>query len=288
MYARLSPLRYRERPSSGLGPVSLISLSNGAPLADKRSSNRIFLVSSILLGVIAMVAAFVYLENTGGQERGPKVTILVARHDLRESSALDAEKDLAELEIPARLTDLKARALSPEFRVSYKGQRVNRDVMAGTPVMIADLAALGTLELRGDARALSISVKGANALSGLVVPGDHVKLMVTRPAIAAPRLATQPAVSPSADPDSVEWPTAPRWETVMVAPIAFKVIAVNQRLSRSRPQVTAAEQYQSSGESSASQTVTLEVTEAQAKSILEQTGGGQLAVTLLLCPPGEK
>jgi Flp pilus assembly protein CpaB len=258
-------------------------------LADKRSSNRVFLVSSILLGVVAMVAAFIYLENTGGQERGPKVTILVARHDLRENGALDPEKDLAELEIPARLTDLKARALSPEFRASYKGQRVNRDVMAGTPVMIADLAALGTLELRGDARALSIPVKGANALSGLVVPGDHVKLMVTRPVIALPRPATRPATmpatAPSEDVEPIELPVAARWETIMVAPTAFKVIAVNQRLSRSRPQVTAAEQYQSSGESSASQTVTLEVTEAQAKAILEQTGGGQLAVTLLLCPP---
>src|SRR4051812_38012879 len=98
-------------------------------------------MSAVLLGVVAMVAAFIYLENSSGQEKGPKATILVARRDIRENTSLDPEKDLAELEIPAKLTDLKARALSPEFKTSYKGQRVNRDVLAGTPVMIADLAA---------------------------------------------------------------------------------------------------------------------------------------------------
>ena len=75
------------------------------------------------------------------------------------------------------------------------------------------------------------------------------------------------------------------YETVMVAPTPFKVLAVNQRLSRARSQVTAADAYQSAGDTNSNQTVTLEVTEAQAKSILEQTGAGQLPVTLLLCPP---
>lgn len=250
-------------------------------MAEGKSSSRIFLLSSLALGVLAMVAAFIYLQNTAGQEKGPKVTILVAARDLRENAPLDPEKDLTELEIPARMDALKARALDPAFKATYKGQRLNRSVLAGTPVMLPDLMATATLELKGDNRALSIPVKGPNALSGLIVPGDYVKIMVTRP-VPAPRAA--PSTNPS-EPVPLDAPAAPKWETVTVTPTPFRVIAINQRLSRSRPQITAAEAYSSAGESSAQQTVTLEVTEAQAKTVLEQTGAGQLPVTLLLCPP---
>src|SRR6266550_3749772 len=107
--------------------------------------------------------------------------------------------------------------------------------------------------------------------------------MVTRP-VMAPRPV--PTTSPSA-PDTFMVPDSrqpTRWETVLVAPNAFRVLAVNQRTTRVRPQ-GAAESYQSAGESGSNQSVTLEVTEAQAKNILEQTGAGQLRVTLILCPP---
>ena len=248
-------------------------------MAESRSNSRVFLLSSVLLGVVAMVAAFVWLENTAGQERGPKSVILVAKRDLRSSASLDPEKDLVELEIPAKLVELKSRGLTPELKTSYKGQRINRDILAGTPILLADLAAAATLELKGDSRALSIQVKGSSALGGLLIPGDYVKVLVTRPKPTA-RAATLPTGA------EIETPTEATYETVIVSPQAFRVIAVNQRLSRSRAQLTAADQYQGAGESTSQQTVTLDVTEAQAKTILEQTGGGggQLPITLLLCP----
>lgn len=250
-------------------------------MAENKSGSRIFLLSSLALGVLAMAAAFVYLENAAGQDKGPKTMIVVAKRDIRETAALDPEKDLETLEIPARMSALGSLSLPPTMRDSYKGQRVNRNILAGTPVMLADLAAAATLELRGDGRALSIPVKGANALSGLVIPGDYVKLLVTRPVIAS---RPPPSTNPT-EFAPVEGPSTMRYETALVAPTAFRVIAVNQRLSRSRPQVSAGEAYQSAGEGG-NQAVTLEVTEAQAKSILEQTGAGQLPVTLLMCPPG--
>ena len=254
-------------------------------MAENRSTNRVFLLSSVVLGVIAMVAAFVYLENGAGQERGPKSMVLVAKRDLRANTAIDPDKDLTELEIPARLDALKSRSLSPDMRPSYKGQRVNRDILAGTPVMIADLAGAGTLELKGENRAMSVQVKNANALGGLVIPGDYVKLLVTRP-VPAPRSA-RAATAPApveGDPTPMDTPAAPHWETITVGTQAFRILAVNQRLSRSRGQLTAADQYQGAGDSSSQQTVTLEVTEVQAKTILEQSGGGTLPITLLVCP----
>lgn len=232
-------------------------------------SSRLFLISSIVLGVLAAVVSFAYLDQATGADRGPKVKILVAKHDLRENVMLDPEKDLEEMDIPSRMTALLSRGLRPDEKAGYKGQRVNRRILAGTPVMFADLSAVADLELKGDCRALSIPVRGAQALSGLLIPGDNVKVLVTRPL---------PRAEGSGQ--------GGQWETVEVSPKAFKVLAVGSRLSRSRQQILAADQYhQGLGEAESQQTVTLQVTEEEARAILQQTGAGQLPVTLILCPP---
>ncbi len=238
-------------------------------------SSRLFLISSIVLGILAAIVSFAYLDKATGMERGPKAKVLVAKHDLRENTPLDPEKDLEEMEFPARMTALQSRGLRPEEKAGYKGQRINRRILAGTPVMFADLAAVADLELKGESRAMSIPVRGAQALSGLLIPGDFVKLIVTRPS-AASRAASAAASAAG---------RVTQWETVPVSPKAFKVLAVGSRLSRSRQQILVADQYQSSGEPESQQTVTLEVTEAEAQDILGQTGAGQLPVTLILCPP---
>lgn len=245
-------------------------------MAENKAS-RLFLLSSVILAALAAIVSFAYLDKASSGERGPKTTILVAKHDLRENSALDPERDLEAMEIPARMASLQTRGLRPEDANTYKGQRVNRRVLAGTPVMLADLVAVADLELKGESRALSLPIKGAAALSGLLIPGDHVKLMVTRPTMrprpvgpgnAAAQDAARPAI----------------WETVEVLPAPVKVLAVGARLSRSRQQIAVADQYSPASEPDSQQTVTLEVTEEQAKTVLEQTGAGQLPVTLILCP----
>jgi Flp pilus assembly protein CpaB len=252
-------------------------------LAENKSSSRVFLFSSLVLGVLAMVIAFLFLQNTAGEERGPKVKILIAKHDLRENTAIDPDKDFDEMEISAQLTKLHSQALSAEYLASYKGMKLNRSVLAGTPIWKADMVQTTTLELKGDVRAMSISVRGSNALSGLVVPGDYVKLLVTKPIPA-----TRPTTAPSSEDTPIyEFSQPTRYETALVAPTPFKVLAVNQRLSRVRAQVSAAEQYQAT-DANQQQSVTLEVTEAQAKVLLEQTNAGQLPITLLLCPPPTK
>jgi len=242
----------------------------------------LFLLLAVVLGVLATVTTFAFLESSAGRERGPKTTILVAKRDLRAGQAIDPDKDLEEMEIPARMTDLRLRSLVPEHRASYKGQRVNRRILAGTPVMLADLAEFAELTLSSpDSRALSLPVRGAHALSGLLVPGDYVKLFVTRPVVRMRTISAQ-----GADDVPVPVPEASgKYETTLVLPDAVKVLAVGRRLSRSRQQFGAADQYESAGEGEAQQTVTLEVTEAQAKTVLEATGAGQLPLTLVLCPP---
>ena len=238
-------------------------------------ASRLFLISSVILGILAAVVSFAYLDTASGTDRRPKAKVLVAKHDIRENTPLDPERDLEEMEVPAGMASLQTRGLRAENAATYKGQRVNRQILASTPVMLADLMAGADLELKGASRALSLPVKGAQALSGLLIPGDMVKLMVTRPMF---RIADTTGAAPEAGRPS-------QWETLTVLPKALKVLAVGSRLSRSRQQISLADQFQVPTQPESQQTVTLEVTEAEAKTILEQTGGGQMPVTLILCPP---
>ncbi len=241
-------------------------------MAENKAS-KLFLISSVVLGLLAAVVSFAYLSQATGAERGPKYRIIVAKHDLRENSTLDPTRDFDEMEVPARMTKLVNLSIKPEDATGYKNQRVNRRILAGTPIMIADMVVAADLEIKGDSRALSIPVKGAQALSGLLIPGDHVKLLVTTPVIRARRSTTDP-VGPA------------QFETTQVLPDPLKVLAVGSRLARTRVQISVQDQYESSssGESESQKTVTLEVTEDQANTILSATGAGQLPVTLLLCP----
>jgi Flp pilus assembly protein CpaB len=243
----------------------------------ENKASKLFLISSVVLGLLAAVVSFAYLNQATSSDRGPKYRIIVAKHDLRENSTLDPTRDFDEMEVPVRMTALITRGIKPEDAASYKNQRVNRRILAGTPIMLADMVVAADLEIKGDSRALSIPVKGAQALSGLLIPGDHVKLLVTTPTIRPRRSATEPAMPA-------------QFETTQVLPEALKVLAVGSRLARTRLQISVQDQYESSssGESDAQKTITLEVTEAQATAILSQTGAGQLPVTLLLCPPTPK
>jgi Flp pilus assembly protein CpaB len=253
----------------------------------ENKSSRAFLIVSVCLGVVAMVLSFAYLQGKTGSESGVEVAILVAAHDIRANTALSQEKDLAELKIPDKFVELRRRALNPQYRTKYDGQRVNRDILAGTPIFDADLVASADLDLTGDSRAMSIPVRGANALSGLLAPGDYVKLLVTRPTMHA-RLAQPGEADPtSGGPGggSIPGVAVQGWETSTIEPLPLRVLAVGSRMTRPGRQVTLADQYSSAKENEATQTVTLEVTEAQAKNIQEQMGGGQFPVTLILCPP---
>jgi len=247
-------------------------------VAEAKSGSRVFLLSSLALGVLAMVAAFVFLQNTAGKETGPMTKVLVAKRDLRENTVLDPDKDLREVEVPNRMTDMIGLAVSPDMQTAYKGQRVNRPLLAGQLLLKADLAAEGVLELHGDKFAMTVPVKASNGFGLLLVPGDFVRLMVSHP-IPPKRIVASSQPSETADPSNAQ-----EFITVEV-PTTFKVLAVNNRLSRTRLQVTAAEAYQSASENIANPTIMIEVSDAEAKMILEQTGAGKYPVTLLMCPP---
>ena len=86
-----------------------------------------FLGVAVALGVLATVLAFGFIQNSAesGGGNGPK--IVVANRDLSPNSVIDPDRDLKQIEIPARFRSLAERGLNWEGRNIYKGERVNRD-----------------------------------------------------------------------------------------------------------------------------------------------------------------
>lgn len=239
-------------------------------------SSRMYLVSAIVIGMLAMVLAYVYLNEAGKIDHSPKISILVAKHDIKANAVLIPSQDLREERIPVQFSEWKSRCLSPENINTYKGQRLNRKVLSGTPVMLADMVEAQDLILSTNMIALTVKARGPNAVGGLLVPGDMVKLMSARLASATARPTTIPANA--GDENSGDTGATASgvggYKTELVLKEAVKVLAVGPRLSRSRQQLTTADQYEAMTEAETYGTVTLEVTESQAKTILDKTGGG--------------
>ena len=230
----------------------------------ENQASKAFLVGAVVLGVLATVMAFLFIQNTAAQDRGPHVQILIAARDLRPNSIIDPERDLKVEPIPVKFADLAGKCLEPDAKSTYKGQRVNRRILAGQPVFLADLAAGGTLEIKEPYRALSIP-----ADAGLVIPGDHVQILVSQPDAGGVGMpGRQPGQANNA---------------ILVANgKAFRVLAVGGELTKTRSQATSADQ---SANTASSKMVTLEVTPEEAAQLVGVISSSPARNLLLICPP---
>jgi Flp pilus assembly protein CpaB len=245
-------------------------------------SSRVFLLASLVLGVLATIIAFIYLDQSVGQRAAPTRAYYFAATDLAAGTAIDPDRDLRVEQVPGELPG----GIPAELTDTLRGERIIRPLRLGQPILLSDLGEVVELRVERDKRALSIPARGAHALSGHLVPGDYVTLMVTRPLVSTARPVA--SANPGDDDDDfIPGQMSVRWETTVVIPEPLKVLAVGSRLSGQRQQLRMADQYERATPES-QQTVTLEVTEAQARTILEQTGAGQLPVTLILHPPPER
>ncbi len=232
----------------------------------ENNSSRIFLIGAVVLGVLATVMAFMFIQNSAAVDRGPKVHIVVAAVDLKPNASINPDRDLRVEEIPVKFASLAGQSLDPDSRATYKGQRVNRRILAGQPIFLADLSAGGSLDLKEPYRALTIP-----ADAGLVIPGDHVQILVSSPEPIAP---AQPGMAPT--------PKALNNATLISGGRAYRVLAVGGSLSRTRSQATNADQFENSA--GGSKLVTLEVTADQAKEIVTAISTSAQRNMLLLCP----
>jgi Flp pilus assembly protein CpaB len=232
----------------------------------ENKASRIFLIVAVVLGVLATVMAFAYIDSMAKESGGgTPVKILVAKTDLRPNAALDPDRDLQVEDMSPKFQPFAALCLTPAYKATYKGQKLNRRVLAGQPVMVADLSATAELVLPAGTFAMSLPVKGAYGVSGLPIPGDHVKVLVTQPISSGPGMM------------------ATTWEIGGGA--SFLVVASGNRLARIRQPFTALERADTGGESEQA-TVTIAVNMTQAKEIEDRSAAFKMPITLLLAPPG--
>jgi len=247
-------------------------------MQDNKAS-RIVLLVAVVLGILSMVLLLVY-TNQQDASRDVPIKVVVAARDLAMGRAIDPARDFKIDELPAKYRKLAERGVNPETISAMKGQKLNRRILEGTPIMLADFSASAELEPHPGYGGFSLPVRGANAVSGLLIPGDFVKILVTKPAM---RYATVPTTGNTTPKPS----STLQWETTEVINVPVKVLAVGSRLIRSRQQFAAADPNEG-GESDSQQTVMVEVTEEQARTILQETGAYQLPITLFLYAPAAK
>jgi Flp pilus assembly protein CpaB len=236
------------------------------PAPSGGAASKAFLIAAVVLGVLATVLAFAFIQNTAGVDRTPRIAIAVAKRDLTPAISIDPDRDFERQEISAA-SPYAARSLAWDNRNAYKSERVNRDIFATQPILLADLASVGQLVLERPNLALTIPAE-----IGMVIPGDNVKIIIPRPATLTPAGAAAP-VSPNRLPfDAI----------VIGPPEGYKVLAVGGYLFKTRTQALLSDQLPAN----ALKTVTLQVTEPQAVEIMSAIGPitTNQKVTLLMCP----
>jgi Flp pilus assembly protein CpaB len=257
--------------------------------AKPSSSNYMFLVVAVILGVVATMIAFFFLsaQANKAETEGPKITILVARKNLLQDAVLDPAKDLKEMPVPAtpEMRAFAANCFTKEFPPPAK-QRLSRSIVAGNPLMLTDIgvSAGWDIDTVGSKtspakRAMPIPARGPNVVSGLLAPNDLVVLMMTKPG------------TPTSAPSGGDRPTPSSVTYRLINGQKIRVLAVGPRMaSKMRTTFLGAEQYDLMKEAENIQTITLELTEDQAKEILQENNGNMLPITLLWAgtvPPPE-
>ncbi len=268
-------------------------------MADK--SSRITLGVALLTGVLAVAMSFVYLRgHQSGPSRSvqrdePKVEVLRAREDLPADHKLDPGQDLESVSIPAETFKSFAQgAVKASDAYSLAGRRVYHPIAGGTVLQYGDLVPTKDLDIATGMVGMTIPVDESSLMGGLLVPGDFVDVVVTRPVAQSqggmlPDTSAETGVGASAERMmqqvmqsmlSVTQETSAYKSTKVLSSI--RVVSVGGRLARSREQLLfgPTPQFSSSG------TVTLEVSSEEAIRLIEQKAG-QGQVTLLLLPKQE-
>jgi Flp pilus assembly protein CpaB len=249
--------------------VTMSASSPPTPAAPgSAAASKIFLVVAVMLGVLATLLAFFFINSAGASNTGPQVWIVVAKHDMSPNLPIDPDRDLMRLPVPARFSSLAARCLDWEARTTYKGVRINREIFAGQPILLGDIVDTDYLILEKPYFALTLPAE-----TGMIIPGDYVKIILTRTNMV--NVASSMPVA-----------GAPAYDAVIIGKDeGFKVLAVGSYLFKTRQQTLFVDQS-SSVANAANKTVTLQVTETQAKEIMSALGSlsSSNKATLLLCP----
>lgn len=187
----------------------------------------------------------------------PMERIIVTAHPLKSGTLLKPE-DLTAKEIPLGTTPPTASPDTEAARSGFYGAMLRRDLAAGEPLFPADIIRPGdhgflAAVLAPGMRAVTVAVDMVSSNAGLVWPGDRVDLILTE--------TLDPKLTP---------PTRRIAAETVVGNV--RVLAVDQRLVQNAPGPNP--------DAKSVKTVTLEVTPAQAQTIMVAAKLGTLSLAL--------
>ena len=258
--------------------------------------DRLLLILALVSGAIATLLAFIYIQSASAvaEDEAPRTTleILYVKTDLAADEVIDPDVHLEPRTIVIEeMPHLRRAAIKATERTAVAGRPVAIPVPAGVPLMYAHLTEVKDFDLPLGTRAMAINVESTSLMGGLLLPGDRVDILYSHPE-PPPTADPVPYDLLKDDPKAAEAymkdlrsrtvaQTNDRWVTETVLR-GIRIIAVGNRLSGSRQ----AQLFGVSG-GSTGRTVTIEVTEDQAKELIEVQAGGKNKLTLLLLPEGE-
>jgi pilus assembly protein CpaB len=144
--------------------------------------NFLYLGGAILLGIVASLMAVHYINKQVAARTQTRPTetrqVVVPVHDLEKGASI-SQDDIAVREVPAEF--VPADALTPDNYEDYLGQVLRVPLAQGAPIggsavdrvtdHFSNVIAPGKV-------AYSIQVDESNSVSGLIVPGDHLDILL--------------------------------------------------------------------------------------------------------------
>jgi pilus assembly protein CpaB len=144
--------------------------------------NFLYLGGAILLGVVASFMAVHYINNQVAARTRTTPTetrqVVVPVRDLEKGASISKD-DIAVRDVPAEF--IPADALTPDNYESYLGQVLRSPLTHGAPISSSavDLVTDHFSNVIDPGKvAYSIQVDESNSVSGLIVPGDHLDILL--------------------------------------------------------------------------------------------------------------
>ncbi|MEM9082807.1 MAG: Flp pilus assembly protein CpaB [Planctomycetota bacterium] len=273
------------------------------------NKNTLMLLIAAALGVVATLVGVFYLQTMGSKASGQQqeivqmVDVVVAKADLPAGMEISTERDLETLEVPA--DSGSARSAFPADNIGeLEGLTLTQPILAGAVVMYSSIRPIIDMDFPRNMRAVTVPVSEEGLIGGLLVPGDRVDVLVSRPK-PQEQASQDPSAAVTADPEAdptafmnqlmaqamsqqVASGTAEEWESMLVVE-NVRVIAVGRNMTGNRLQIgTMLLDPDRYGEFRVADNITLEVTLQQAITLNEATAGGSNPLTILMRSPREE
>lgn len=145
--------------------------------------NVLYIAIALLLGVLASFLAVHYINGqvaarTHAPVQEKMSAVVVPTHALQAGDTLTAN-DVASRDVPAEF--VPADVLTPDNYGSYLGQVLRVPLAQGAPIPTTALEQIAdhfSAIIKPDDVAYTIQVDETNSISGLIVPGDHIDILL--------------------------------------------------------------------------------------------------------------